>query len=171
MIKTVIALCILILPLKNFAQAPKETTDAIRKLGFLEGIWKGKGWIGTSDKKQHFNETETISIKVGETLLQIDVYGTSVENDSVTINNGLTVISYDLSTKKYKMIFFQSDGSFAEADVRITNENTVEINLLRSSGYTRFIIEVKNSQWLEKAFSSSDGKNWDQFFEMKLSRQ
>lgn len=69
------------------------------------------------------------------------------------------------------MIFFQADGSCAEADVSITNENTAEINLHRSSGYTRFIIEIKNSQWFEKAFSSSDGKNWNQFFEMKLNKQ
>ena len=157
--KTAITICILILALKNFAQAPKETTDAIRKLGFLEGVWKGKGWIGTGDKKQHFNETETVKVKTGETLLQIDVYGTSADNDSIIINNGLAIISYDLLTKKYKMIFFQSDGSFAEAEVSIPNENTAEINLHRSSGYARFIIEVKNSQWLEKAFSSSDGKN------------
>ncbi|HKO81821.1 MAG TPA: hypothetical protein VJU78_15555, partial [Chitinophagaceae bacterium] len=145
MIKTVITFCILMLTLKNFAQAPKETTDAIRKLGFLEGIWKGKGWIGTGDKKQHFNETETAGIKTGETLLQIDVYGTSADNDSVIINNGLAIISYDLPTKKYKMIFFQSDGSVAKADVSLPKENTAEINLHRKSGYTRFIIEAKNS--------------------------
>jgi hypothetical protein len=169
--KAILTVCILILTLKNFAQAPKETTDAIRKLGFLEGVWKGKGWIGSNDKKQHFNETETVKIKTGETLLQIDVYGSSTDNDSVIINNGLAIINYDLPRKKYKMIFFQADGSFAEADVSITNENTAEINLHRSSGYTRFIIEVKNSQWFEKAFSSSDGKNWNQFFEMKLIKQ
>lgn len=171
MIKAIIAFCILMMPLKNFAQAPKETTDAIRKLGFLEGVWKGKGWIGAGDKKQHFNETETVSIKTGGTLLQIDVYGTSVDNDSAIINNGLAIVNYELPTKKYKMIFFQSDGSVAEADVRIHNENTVEINVHRNSGYTRFIIEAEKSQWLEKAFSSSDGKNWNQFFEMKLTRQ
>ena len=171
MIKAIIAFCILLLPLKNFAQAPKEITDAIKKLGFLEGVWKGKGWIGTGNQKQHFNETETVNIKTGETLLQIDVYGTSTDNDSIIVNNGLAIISYDLPTKKYKMIFFQLDGSVAEADVRITHENTAEINLHRSSGFTRFIIEAKNAQWFEKAFSSSDGKNWNQFFEMKLTRQ
>jgi len=169
--KAAISICFFILALKGFAQAPKETTDAIRKLAFLEGVWKGKGWIGTGDKKQHFNEIETVRIKAGETLLQIDVYGTSVNNDSVIINNGLAIINYDIPTKEYKMKFFQSDGSFAEADVSIINENTVEINLHRQSGYTRFVIEAKNSQWFEQAFSSNDGKNWNQFFEMKLTRQ
>lgn len=169
--KGVITICILILSLKNFAQAPTETTDAIRKLGFLEGVWKGKGWIGSSDKKQHFNETETVKIKTGETLLQIDVYGTSIDSDSIAINNGLAIVSYDLPGKKYKMIFFQADGSFTEGEVSLPNENTAEINFHRSSGYTRFIIEVKNLQWFEKAFSSSDGKSWNQFFEMNLTKQ
>ena len=169
--KTSVPICILILALNSFAQAPEETTEAIRKLGFLEGIWKGQGWIGTDNKKQHFNETETVRIKLGETLLQIDVYGTSVDNDSVIINNGLAIISYDLLSKKYEMKFFQSDGSAANATVRITDKNTVEINLHRKSGYTRFVIEAKNSQWFEQAFSSDDGKNWNQVFEMKLTRQ
>jgi hypothetical protein len=169
--KAVITICILMLTLKSFAQAPKETTDAIRKLAFLEGVWKGKGWLGTGDKKQNFNETETAKIKTGETLLQIDVYGTSLENDSVIINNGLAIISYDFPAKSYKMKFFQSDGSLAEADVKLTNEYTVEINLHRKSGYTRFVIEAKESRWFEQAFSSNDGKNWNQFFEMNLTRQ
>lgn len=169
--KLIITICVLALTLKNFAQAPKETTDAIRKLGFLEGVWRGKGWIGSNDKKQYFNETETGKIKIGGTLLQIDVYGTSLDNDSVIINNGLAIINYDLTKKKYKMNFFQADGSFTEADVNLTNENTVEINLHRRSGYTRFIIETKNAHWFEKAFSSSDGKNWNQFFEMRLIKQ
>jgi hypothetical protein len=169
--KAVITICILMLTLKSFAQAPKETTDAIRKLAFLEGVWKGKGWIGTGDKKQHFNETEIAKIKTGETLLQIDVYGTSVENDSVIINNGLAIISYDIPAKAYKMKFFQSDGSLAEADVRLINENTVEINLHRKSGFTRFVIEAKESRWFEQAFSSNDGRTWNQFFEMNLTRQ
>ncbi len=69
------------------------------------------------------------------------------------------------------MKFFQADGSAVDATVSLPNEHTAEINLHRASGYTRFIIEVKNAQWFEKAFSSSDGKNWNQFFEMKLTRQ
>lgn len=100
--KALLTVGILILTLTNFAQAPKETTDAIRKLGFLEGVWKGKGWIGSNNKKQHFNEIETVKIKTGQTLLQIDVYGTSIDNDSVIINNGLAIISYAYSLKNIR---------------------------------------------------------------------
>ncbi len=94
--KTAITICVLILALKSFAQAPKENIEAIRKLGFLEGIWKGKGWIQGEEKKQYFNETETVSFKAGKTLLQIDVYGTSVDNDSMIINmaSPLSIITW-----------------------------------------------------------------------------
>ena len=169
--KTVIAISILMLSLKSFAQAPEQTVEAIRKLAFLEGVWRGKGWIQAGDKKQYFNETETVRIKVGETLVQIDVYGVSAENDSVIINNGLAIISYNQPTKKYEMKFFQADGSLTDATVRIIHKNTIEINLSRKTGYTRFVIEANESQWFEQGFSSSDGKSWKQVFEMKLTRQ
>ena len=39
------------LSLNSFGQAPEQTVEAIRKLAFLEGVWKGKGWIQAGDKK------------------------------------------------------------------------------------------------------------------------
>jgi hypothetical protein len=171
MTKAVLIFCILLLSLKNFSQAPKETIDALKKLEFLEGVWKGKGWIMMEGNKQHFNETETVKLRTGGTLLQIDVFGTSVDNDSVIINNGLAIVNYDPQSKEYKMIFYQSDASAAKATVKIIAGNTAEISIHRETGYTRFVIEAKNKQWFEKGFSSSDGKTWNQFFEMKLVKQ
>ena len=170
MIKTLLTFFILVATLKNIAQPPGIVT-AFNKFKFLEGIWKGKGWIITDGKRQHFNETETAKIKLGGVLLQIDVYGTAVDNDSLIINNGLAIINYDSPTDEYRMIFFQSDASVAKASVKLIAGNTVEINLHREAGYTRFVIEAKNEQWFEKGFSSSDGKIWNQFFEMKLAKQ
>jgi hypothetical protein len=112
-----------------------------------------------------------VRIKAGETLVQIDVYGVSAENDSVIINNGLAIISYNRPSKKYEMKFFQSDGSLADATVRIIHKNIVEVNLSPKTGYTRFVIEANESKWFEQGFSSSDGKSWKQIFEMKLARQ
>ena len=66
--------------------------------------------------------------------------------------------------------FFQADGSYAEAELRIVKNNTVKINLHRKCGSTRFLIEIKNGKWIEKAYSSADGKNWEQVFEMDLTR-
>jgi hypothetical protein len=89
----------------------------------------------------------------------------------VIINNGLAIISYNQPSKKYEMKFFQADGSLADATVRIIHKNTVEVNLSWKTGYTRFVIEVNESQWFEQGFSSSDRKSWKQIFEMKLARQ
>jgi hypothetical protein len=169
--KTAVSFCFWILSLTGFAQEPKEIVAAIRKLQFLEGVWQGKGWIQDGNTKRHFNETETVSVKLGGTLMQIDVYGTSAESDSVIINSGLAVIRYNVTSKKYEMHFFQADGSVAEAQVIIKDKNTAEINLNRGSSYTRFVIGTRDNVWFEQAFTSSDGKDWEQFFEMKLVRQ
>lgn len=169
--KAAISFCFLIYSLTACGQSPKEMTDAIGKLQFLQGVWKGNGWIQDGDKKQYFNETETVDIKLGGTLLQIGVHGTSVDNDSLVINSGLAIIRYDVSSKKYGMQFFQADGSAADAIVTIKNKNTAEINVHRGSSYTRFVIAIRDNVWFEQAFSGGDGKNWKQFFEMKLVRQ
>lgn len=121
--------------------------------------------------KQYFNETETAKIKTGGTLLQIDVFGTSVDHDSIIINNGLAIVTYDVQAGSYNMIFYQSDASAATATVTITAAKTAEIHIHRGSGHTRFVIEIKNNQWFEKGFSSNDGTTWNQFFEMKLDKQ
>ena len=169
--KTIAIICLMFFTLKGIAQAPLEMIDAIKKLQFLEGTWKGRGWIQSGGKKQYFNETETARIRTGGTLLQIDVFGTAVENENEVINNGLALVRYDTSKGKYEMEFYQSDGSRAAASVTVPNLNTAEIMLSGPGSFTKFVIEIKNKYWFEQAFQSPDGKNWSQFFEMNLALQ
>ena len=168
--KSVVTFCILFFTSAVSAQSTDEAVSAIKKLNFLAGVWKGRGWIGTVTNKEHFNETETARIRVGGTLIQIDVFGTSVTNDSLIINNGLAIVNYNPVSRNYDMKFYQADASYAEAELKIIKPGTVEINLIKKSGFTRFVIEIKNAHWLEKAFSSTDGKNWQQVFEMDLTQ-
>jgi hypothetical protein len=168
--KILLSFCALVFVLNGFGQAAEQAA-AISRLQFLEGVWKGKGWIQPDEKKQYFNETETASIKLGGTLLQIDVFGTSVDDDSLIINNGLAIVRYNVNANRFEMQFFQSDGSSAEAILTLKNKYTVQIDLHRGSSFTRFVIEARDKRWFEKAFTSSDGKNWRQFFEMNLTRQ
>lgn len=164
----IVTFCILFFTLAASAQTTAEAVSAIKKLNFLEGVWKGRGWIGSVTKKEHFNETETARIRVGGTLVQIDVFGTSVTNDSLIINNGLAIVNYNPVSRNYDMKFYQADASYAEAELKIIKPGTVEINLKKKSGFTRFIIEIRDAHWYEKAFSSNDGKKWQQVFEMDL---
>ncbi|HYC28381.1 MAG TPA: hypothetical protein VEB42_06180 [Chitinophagaceae bacterium] len=168
--KTIATLCLILTAMTMMAQAPSAMTDAIKKLAFLEGTWKGQGWIKTGGQKQLFNETETAKIKTGGTLLQIDVFGTDVKEETRIINNGLAIVRYDTTRRTYLMDFYQSDGSVAEATVEVVNENTASILINRQGSFTRFVIRVKNNRWFEQGFHSRDGKDWTQFFEMDLAR-
>ena len=169
--KAVLSICIILLTIKGIGQVPAEMVDAVKKLQFLEGVWKGQGWILSGDSKQFFNETETATIKTGGTLLQIDVFGTDVDNDQKIINNGLALVRYDTTKNAYEMDFYQSDGSRATATVYLLKTNIAEIILSRAGSFTKFVIEIRNKRWFEQAFSSPDGKNWTQFFEMDLRLQ
>ena len=48
----------------SYSQSTKETKDAIADVLFMEGVWKGTGWVMLGDKKQEFNETETVTKKL-----------------------------------------------------------------------------------------------------------
>ena len=153
------------------AQPSKETTDAISGLLFMEGVWKGTGWIKMGEKKQQFRETETVIRKLSGAAVQLEAYGTAVEDSNNIINDALGIASYNQSTNKYSLRIFQSDGSFTEADARIIQPSKFEWSIKYPGGYFKYIIEVIGKKWVEKGYKSADGTNWSQVFGMELTKQ
>lgn len=145
--------------------------EALSHLRFMEGTWKGVGWIQTGDKKQSFHETETVTSKLSGSAMQIEAYGTAFEDSSSIINNALGVISFNPANKNYRLRIFQSDGSFAEAEARLLSSSTFEFRLKYPGGFMKYIIIVNNDNWKESGYRSTDGKGWTQTFEMELTRQ
>jgi hypothetical protein len=154
-----------------FTQVDKEVSRALADLYFMQGVWKGTGWIQTGGKKQPFRETETVTLKLSGSAMQIEAYGTALGDSSTIINDALGIVSYNQANKNYTLRIFQSDGSFVEADARILKPFTFEWKLKISAGYIKYVITVEAGNWKEYGYRSTDNKNWTQTFEMELTKQ
>lgn len=155
----------------SYSQPTKETTEAIGNLLFMEGVWKGIGWTMVGDKKQQFSETETVTKKLNGRAIQFEAFGTAVDDSNNIINNALGILSYNETGNKYILRVVNFDGSYAEADASITQPSTFEWRMKYAGVYLKYIIEVRNKKWIEKGYNSTDGTNWNLFFEMELSKQ
>ena len=160
-----------------FAQNPfqpkPETLDALKKVSFITGNWKGTGWIQMGPQKHTFIQTETVISKVNGTVIQIDGLGVDEKNSDRIIHQAFAIISYDIDNKKYLMKAFKGDGGQIDANVKIIDDHTFEWGFSSPmTGIVKYTISVVNNKWTEVGEMSRDeGKNWFKYFEMVLVRQ
>jgi hypothetical protein len=155
----------------SYSQSGKQSKDAIADLLFMEGVWRGNGWVMLGDKKQQFSETETVMKKLNGHAIQIEAFGTAVDDSNNIINNALGILSYNETSNKYILRVLNFDGSYSEADARIIQPSTFEWKMTYAGTHLKYIIKVKNKKWMETGYKSTDGTTWNRFFEMELSQQ
>ena len=158
--------------LSSFGQTNKILDSSINKFRFMEGIWKGNGWVLNGDTKEFFKETETITTKLSGTVIQMEAFGVTVNDKNNIINDALGLLLYNAGKKEYELHIYQSDGSKIVADVRLNNINEMEWSVTISSTLKiKYNIKVRGTKWFEAGFKSTDnGVSWKQSFEMTLSK-
>jgi hypothetical protein len=142
--------------------APPSQVEAIDRLDFLLGEWKGSGWVLTREgKRETFSSTESIKKKLLGTALLIEGIHTGFE--------AMAVVTFDSKAKQYRWRSFTSRGGGADVEARLTGERVLQWYPSTSS---RYKIEISESgQWEEVGeYSRDEGKTWTQFFEMRLQR-
>jgi hypothetical protein len=148
------------------------TLNAIQKINFLTGKWKGEGWIQMGKDKHYFVQNETVTQKVNNAVLVIDGLGTDKETNKI-IHQAFAIISYDLTNKKYLMRAFRADGNYIDAADAVVDENGSYVWGFThpQAGKIRYTIKLIDSKWVEKGEISRDGNTWNQFLEMTLSKE
>ena len=175
--KNLIFISLLIVGYAGFAQNPfqpkPETLDAINKILFLTGEWKGSGWIQMGPQKNSFNQTENIKAKVNGTVIQIDGLGIDDKNPDKIVHQAFAIISYDLENKKFLMKAFRGDGGQIDAEAKLIDDHTFEWGFSSAmTGQVKYTISVVNNKWTETGEMSRDsGKTWFKYFEMVLDKQ
>ena len=158
--------------LSSTAQPTKETTtEAIKDVLFMEGIWKGTGWIEMGSQERHeFTQTETIEAKLDGLVLVIEGLGKAKEDGS-TIHTALAFVSYDHRTHKFRWHAFTPEGQIdTEAKVGTdTLEWTLEIPQRGRMRYT--ITRNKEGEWVEFGEMIKEDQTRHKFFEMTLRKQ
>lgn len=142
-----------------------EVTKAeVSRLSFLEGNWKGSGWMITQDQKRYtFEQEENIQIKLGGTAILIEGRGTS---EGKVIHNALAIITDSEGDGKYDFTSFLQNGRKGTFKAELIGEKL----FWYPAEQVRYIIEIKDDgQWFETGEYNAGG-NWVKFFEMTLSK-
>ncbi len=145
--------------------------NAMEKIQFLTGNWKGTGWIQMGKERHQFDQHETVAQKINGSVLVIDGLG----KDSATgeiVHQALAVISYDLATGKYVIRAFRGDGNSVDADGLVEENGSFVWGFsLPQQGEVKYTIHPVDGRWVEKGEFSQDGSNWFQFLGMDLKKE
>ena len=158
---------------QNPFQPNKATIDAMQKISFLNGNWKGTGWMQMGPEKHTFNQTENIISKVNGSVIQIDGLGKDEKNPDKVIHQAFAIISYDSQNSKYLMKAYRGDGNQIDADVKLIDDHTFQWGFSNAmAGQIKFTISVTDDTWFEIGEMSRDeGKTWMKYFEMTLNKE
>lgn len=170
----VVALCCCLSNL--FAQAnltpSAELRTAIDKIRFMEGTWKGSGWIRMGPQKHEFIQTESVTAHANGTVLTIDGMGRDAANPDQIVHQAFAVISYDQAAGKYLMRAVRADGNHVDADFAVQDDGSIVWGFEHPmAGQIRYTIRQEAGAWVENGEASRDGKTWMPFLEMRLVRE
>ena len=161
-------------PALSPAQAPAAAQrDAMKKLDFLVGDWKGEGWMEFAPgQRRTFKGTEVVQSKLDGLLLTIEGLHrgqVSGKAEEVTVHNAFTVVSYDDKAKRYRFQAYTARGNYEDAEAKVADGQLVWRMKVPQFGEVRYTIKRDDkARWFEVGEVSQDGKEWRKFFEMTL---
>ena len=154
---------------------PAAQRDAMKKLDFLVGQWKGEDWMEFAPgQRRTFKGTEVVQGKLDGLLLAIEGLHRGQVGDKkeeVVVHNAFALVSYDDKAKRYRFQAFTSRGNYEDAEAKVSEGQLVWGMKVPQFGDVRYTIKLDDKgRWFEIGEVSRDGKTWQQFFEMTLQR-
>lgn len=153
-------------------QPSVQIRDAMQKVQFFDGHWKGTGWIQMGPQRQDFTISETAVFKANGSVLVLEGTGRDAADSSVIVHQAFGVISYDQQAGKYLLRAFRADGNYVDADFRVEQDGSVIWGFTHPmAGQIRYTIRLQDGKWVETGDMSRDGQTWRPFLEMRLEKQ
>jgi hypothetical protein len=164
------AVMILLGPAWSLAQAPAAAErEAMKKLDFLVGEWKGEGWMEFAPgQRRTCRGTEVVQSKLGGQLLTIEGLFRGQTGEAI-VHNAFAVVSYDENAKRYRFQAHTARGGHEDAEAKVADGQLVWGMKVPQFGDVRYTIKRDDKgRWFEVGEVSRDGKDWRKFFEMTL---
>lgn len=148
---------------QNYELSP-ESQEAMKPLAFLEGKWKGTGWMMSRDQQKYeFEQTEEVSFQLSGTHLMIKGQGVS---DGKVIHHALAMISPTSEAGDFDFTSFLQSGQKGS----FKSELIDGVLYWYPNDQVRYVIRLNDAgQWYEVG-EYNMGENWFQFFEMTLDK-
>jgi hypothetical protein len=164
---------VFLLSLSLFAQGypagpSKAHVDAIKKLSFVLGEWKGEAWAEmVPGQKKTMTQTETVELKLHGTAVLIHGRGT----DGNTVgHDALAIITWDQPSGTYKFRSYVFQGYSHESDLTV-GDKSFAWTLRAGPATMRYNMRITpEGLWNEVGEISTDGQNWRKFVELNLKR-
>jgi uncharacterized protein DUF1579 len=158
------------------AQQPgADNREAMKKLDYLTGRWKGDATATLGKDPRPLKQTEDVQYKLDGVVLLVEGVGRGKlpgKDEDGVLFHALAVMSYDSQAKKYKVNAYRMEGQSVDADLTLTERGFIWGFKQAKRG-----VEVKytmtftpKDEWHEIGEYSLDGKTWTKFLEMKLTR-
>ena len=155
--------------------APAAQRDAMKKLDFLLGQWKGEGWMEFAPgQRRTFKGTEVVQSKLDGLLLAVEGVHRGQAGDKgkeVVVHNAFGLVSYDDKAKRYRFQAFTGRGNYEDVEAKVSERQLVWGMKIPQFGDVRYTIKLDDKgRWLEIGEVSRDGNTWRKYFEMTLQR-
>jgi hypothetical protein len=144
--------------------------EAMKKLEFLAGTWKGKAtyWMGP-DQKHEVEQTEIVQFRQQGTLLHVEGLGKDMRSGSI-VHEALGVVTYDEATRKYVFMSWAGAGRSGTFEATV-GPNRLEWSMKNAGGNFRYTAVLNDKgEWFEIGERSTDGATWTKFIEMTLQK-
>lgn len=153
---------------------PTAQLEAMAKLSYMVGEWKGSGWIEVQGgQRLQFHGGERVQEKLGGLALLVEgrfLAKPPGATEEIPVHTTLAVLSYDPREKRYEFDSWLATGTSGEHVLTLTDDGwhwTIEY----PGGAVRYTFRLgADGEWIEIGERSSDGETWRQFFEMRLRK-
>ena len=155
------------------AQAPvasPETKEAMAKLAFLAGKWRGDATFQMGPQAQELTQSEDVQSRLDGLVLVIEGIGKS-KTDGQVQHHAFATISYDAAAKNYRVVAVRKDGQCVITSGTFLPDGAFQWGFEMPQGAVRFTIRhAEGDVWHETGEISFDKATWKQYIEMRLKR-
>lgn len=145
---------------------------AMKPLEPLVGEWTGTGWsMNQTGQRTEFELTEKVDRRVSGTALLIEGHGHAKGQPGVTTHDGLSVLYYDEKTAHYRWNGHEASSGTVDVDVKLIDGGFEWALGAPRNSIVRFQIRFDAKEWNEVGEASADGRTWNRFMEMKLTKR
>jgi hypothetical protein len=154
--------------------ASGKVIDQMKSFSWMVGDWSGDAWyLGREQKKVAIVQKEHIINRLDGAIITMEGSGydkSPVLSDAKLVFQAFGILTYDNTNSKYVLRAYRGEN-FIDSDFVTNPDGTFTWSFNAQYGKTKYIItHTPEGKWNERGFLSQDGTNWNQFFEMTLSK-
>ncbi len=149
--------------------------EAMKKLDFLIGQWKGEGWLElVPNQRRTFKGVEIVQFKLDGLVLTFDGMHrgqAGPRGEEGVVHHAFAFVNYDDRAKRFRFQGFTARGNHEDGEATITDGQLVRSLKVPQFGDVRYTIKRDDKgRWVEIGEVSHDGKETRRYFEMTLER-